>query len=198
MPQLGGLILQKVCHQMSLWNDRGLEIPVMSVNVSAEEFYRQGFVDRFTGILNQYQIATRQIQVEITETSIMRDHSLAMIELERLASYGLRISIDDFGTGYSSLSYLKKLPVREIKIDRSFVMNLHQDHGNLTIVKAILAIAREMDLTVIAEGIELETELDTLISLNCAYGQGFLLGRPMKAHDFEQTHLIKSTPQPVE
>ena len=132
----------------------------------------------------------KYLNLEITEDEAMEDINLIIKVLLELKSKGIKISIDDFGTGYSSLSWLSKLPIDTIKIDRSLIINLDNNSKNIAIIKAILAVADSLDIKVIAEGIETETEFLTLKELGCQSIQGYLVGKPMMASDFHKKFII--------
>jgi EAL domain-containing protein (putative c-di-GMP-specific phosphodiesterase class I) len=124
--------------------------------------------------------------LEITETGVMSDTARTIDVLERLAALGIKLSVDDFGTGYSSLSYLQQLPVTEVKIDKMFVQRMMGDAGADAIVRSVLDLARNLDLTVVAEGVEDRATMDRLRALGCPMAQGYYLGRPMTSADLEQ------------
>ncbi|MBM4181012.1 MAG: EAL domain-containing protein [Betaproteobacteria bacterium] len=171
-------VLAAACRQASLWRDASLPPITMAVNLSARQIEHPQFVDKFTQCLRENGMAGRGI--EITESTLMRDMDGSIEKLRKLADLGVEISIDDFGTGYSSLSYLKKLPIHTLKIDRSFIhdLNGHLDNGS-TIVAGITAMAKGLNLNVVAEGVETRAQLDYLSSLGCDAYQGFLFSRPV-------------------
>jgi EAL domain-containing protein (putative c-di-GMP-specific phosphodiesterase class I) len=130
-------------------------------------------------------VAARHLCLEVTESAIMEDPAHALASLQALHEMGVQLSIDDFGTGYSSLAYLKKLPVQELKIDRSFVMNLDADDNDLNIVRSTIGMAHHMGLKVVAEGVETESVAAKLKTLGCDGAQGYLFSRPLNADDFQ-------------
>jgi len=130
-------------------------------------------------------VAARHLCLEVTESAIMEDPAHALASLQALHEMGVQLSIDDFGTGYSSLAYLKKLPVQELKIDRSFVMNLDADDNDLNIVRSTIGMAHHMGLKVVAEGVETESVAAKLRTLGCDGAQGYLFSRPLNADDFQ-------------
>ena len=152
--------------------------PLLAVNLSARQFHRGGVVELIKGILRDAAFDPGHLEIEITETIAMQDQVRTVETLQQLKDLGVRISIDDFGTGYSSLSYLHRFPIDTIKIDRSFVRGVATDKTAAGIVRAIIAVARELNLTVVAEGVETEEQLRYLRQLRCDMAQGFLLGRP--------------------
>ena len=152
--------------------------PHLAVNLSAGQFHRGEVVELIKGILRETNLDPGHLELEITETVAMQDQARTVETLHRLKDLGVRISIDDFGTGYSSLSYLHRFPIDTIKIDRSFVNGIATDKSSAGIVSAIIAVARELKLTVVAEGVETEEQLRYLRRQRCDLAQGFLLGRP--------------------
>ena len=185
--QLSLWVLKTVLRQSSLWREHGLEIAV-SVNLSTQDLLDPELPDIIAGLLAQHSVPAKQLVLEITETSIMADPDRSLEILNRIAGLGVRISIDDFGTGYSSLAYLRKLPVTEIKIDRSFVMEMLDNPGDEAIVQATIGLARSLGLAVVAEGVENDATMVRLQSLGCNILQGYHISRPMAANDFPRWH----------
>jgi len=175
-------VINAACRQAKLWRDSGMPAVTMAVNLSARQIEHPQFVDKFTQCLHKHMADGQGIEIEITETTLMRDMDGAISKLRKLADMGVEISIDDFGTGYSSLSYLKKLPINTIKIDRSFIHDLtgHMNNGS-TIVAGIAAMAKGLNLKVVAEGVETQEQLDYLQTLGCDTYQGFFYSRPVNA-----------------
>ena len=175
-------VLGAACRQASRWREAALPPVTMAVNLSARQIEHPQFVEKFTQILNEYGLDGRGLEIEITETTLMRDMEGCIEKLRLLAQLGVEISIDDFGTGYSSLSYLKKLPIHSLKIDRSFIHDLtgHTSEGS-TIVAGIAAMAKGLKLNVVAEGVETRAQLDYIKSLGCDAYQGYLYSRPVAA-----------------
>jgi EAL domain-containing protein (putative c-di-GMP-specific phosphodiesterase class I) len=151
----------------------------IAVNLSVKSLTEDALVDRVAFVLRRYGLPANLLTLEITESSIMSEPGRMLAVLQRLTQLGVRLSIDDFGTGYSSLSYLQRLPVQEVKIDRSFVTNLSHDHDNAAIARSIIDLAKALQLDVVAEGIESIEDWDLLRSLNCSIAQGFLIAKPM-------------------
>jgi EAL domain-containing protein (putative c-di-GMP-specific phosphodiesterase class I) len=137
-------------------------------------------------MLERHGVPASQVCLEITESGVMEDPARALDTLTRLHTKGLRLSIDDFGTGYSSLAYLKKLPVKELKIDRSFVMHLVDDADDAAIVRSTIELGHNMGLEVVAEGVERQAEVDLLARLGCDEAQGYFFSRPLPAAAFEE------------
>ncbi|CAN7489592.1 EAL domain-containing protein [Caballeronia sp. LjRoot29] len=171
-------VADKAIHQCAMWREQGIELAV-SVNVSARELIQSTLPEMFHSMLEKYGVPAEWIWVEITESAILDDPDHAIETLDRLRALGIRISIDDFGTGYSSLSYLKRMPVDELKIDKSFVMGMATDKDDETIVRSTIDLGHNMGLKVVAEGVETEEMLEQLKEMRCDLVQGFHLSRPL-------------------
>jgi EAL domain-containing protein (putative c-di-GMP-specific phosphodiesterase class I) len=184
-------VLNAAIKQQSVWSQQGINIP-MSVNLSARNLGDPTLLDQITQSLNQWQVDPNKLIVEITETSIMSDTNQSLEVLRQLNDMGVNISIDDFGTGYSSLMYLKILPVDEIKIDRSFIVDIDTNPDSLVIVRTIVDLAHNLGIYVTAEGVETAEICEVLSSLGCDTWQGYYLGRPVSSEDFIQSYLYKS------
>jgi diguanylate cyclase (GGDEF)-like protein len=180
---LSRLVLKMALKQIAAWQKEGYEVSV-SVNLSAQDLLDPELPDVLAGLLAAHEVPASQLVVEITETAIITDPERALQVMFRLAEMGLRMSIDDFGTGYSSLSYLKKMPVSEIKIDRSFVMDMMNNRNDEVIVKATIGLAHNLGLEVVAEGVEDQESADRLRELGCNYLQGFFFSKPVPADEF--------------
>ncbi|MEK8024508.1 putative bifunctional diguanylate cyclase/phosphodiesterase [Pseudaquabacterium rugosum] len=181
---LGDWVLRQAVWQAAQWQQRGLQMPV-SVNVSALQFQQAEFVQRVADTLAEHGLAGELLELELTE-SLLQDGDETLGRLAQLSAMGVRLAIDDFGTGYSSLSYLKRMPLRRLKIDRSFVRALPQDESDAAIVRAIVQLARTMELTVIAEGVENEVQRRFLQDIGCDEFQGFLCAPALDVPSFEQ------------
>jgi EAL domain-containing protein (putative c-di-GMP-specific phosphodiesterase class I) len=153
------------------------------VNLSARQFASETLIEDLVRALEAHDIEPSQFEVELTESALMADPERANQVLRQVDAMGVRISIDDFGTGYSSLSYLKRFPARTVKIDRSFIRGLPGDTNDAAITQAVIAMAHSLGLAVVAEGVECETQLQTLREMGCDEVQGYLLGRPMPPAD---------------
>jgi len=175
-------VMGAACRQARLWRDADMPPITMAINLSARQIEHPQFVDKFIQCLHKHMPDGNGIEIEITESTLMRDMDGAVSKLRKLADMGIEISIDDFGTGYSSLSYLKKLPINTIKIDRSFIHDLtgHMNNGS-TIVAGIAAMAKGLKLKVVAEGVETQEQLDYLQTLGCDTYQGFFFSRAVNA-----------------
>ncbi|PSB28033.1 two-component system response regulator [Stenomitos frigidus] len=180
--QIGHWVLHQACQQLQQWQDEKLTtFPLtMSVNVSAHQFAQADLVEQIDHILAATQLTPQQLKLEITESAIMENAQAAGSILQALRKQQIQLSIDDFGTGYSSLSYLHSFPVDTLKIDRSFIKQMGEHSDSLGLVPLIINIAQKMGMTVVAEGIETQTQLDHLKALNCDFGQGFLFFKPLE------------------
>ncbi|WP_084306572.1 bifunctional diguanylate cyclase/phosphodiesterase [Phytopseudomonas flavescens] len=183
--QVGDWVLAEACRQLNIWHHNKIRVPKVSVNLSARQFSDGQLHRRIERILGHSNIPAACLELELTESILMQDVGAAMQTLKDLKSLGLCIAIDDFGTGYSSLNYLKQFPIDVLKIDRSFVDGLPQGEQDGQIARAIIAMAHSLNMTVIAEGVETQDQLDFLRNHECDEVQGYLLGRPMPAHQFE-------------
>ena len=177
---LGNWVIDEACRQARVWRDEGLRMRV-AINLSVHQLRHPDLPDRIAGALAQHQINPMLLTCEITESVAMEDPVATMKIFERLAAVGVHISIDDFGTGYSSLSYLRKLPAKELKIDRSFVLDLETSADARAVVDAVVKLAQALGLKVVAEGVETEAQNQILRSLGCDELQGYLFAKPMSA-----------------
>ncbi len=173
-------VLEAAVRQCNRWRQEGLDLAV-AVNLSMRNLHDAEIVDTIRQLLSRWGIPPARLVIEITESSLMADAARAMEVLSRLQEMGVGISIDDFGTGYSSLAYLKRLPVDELKIDKSFVANMARDENDAAIVRSTIGLAHDLGLTVVAEGIEDQATWDLLVELGCDVGQGYYVSRPMPA-----------------
>jgi len=180
---LSDWILREACRQLHLWQLKHPKQPAlkMSVNVSSRLLLLPGFADSVAEVVRAEGIDAGSLAIEVTESMIMEHTGTAIETMTRLQQMGVHIHIDDFGTGYSSLSYLHSFPVNALKIDRSFIARMTADHENQEIVQTIIALAQNLKLEVIAEGVELDHQLETIKGLDCNYGQGFLFSKPLTA-----------------
>jgi len=176
---IGSWVLKEACSQAKSWLDSGMPLERMAVNVSARQFSQSNFCDVVLDTLRDTGLPAHKLELEMTE-SLLMNHAEAAIEvLNKLKKIGLSLSIDDFGTGYSSLAYLKKFPIDHLKIDKSFIDDVEIDKNNAEIVKAVIAMANSMDLTVTAEGVENKEQLDFLQKQKCAEVQGYYFSKPL-------------------
>jgi diguanylate cyclase (GGDEF)-like protein/PAS domain S-box-containing protein len=181
--EIGKWVLETACLQTKAWQDLGLSDLTVSDNLSARQFYNNDLVRTIEQILSQTELSPRSLELEITETATMQNTSLAKEILTQLTQMNISLSMDDFGTGYSSLGYLKNFPFNTIKIDRSFVKDLAIDSSNLAIVNAITTLGRELNLQIVAEGVESEQLMNLLETLRCDYMQGYFISKPLPVTD---------------
>jgi diguanylate cyclase (GGDEF)-like protein len=188
---LGEWILREACRQQCEWVRQGLPPLRVAVNISAIQFRQEGFVDAVKSIITCMDIGPQMIELELTESSLMSGAERNVNTLFSLRNLGIRIAIDDFGTGFSSLSYLRKFPLDRIKIDQSFVRFIHADPTNAAIVRTIIALANNMGLEVIAEGIETQQEMDFIKACSCHEAQGYYFSKPLTADDFREWLVLR-------
>jgi diguanylate cyclase (GGDEF)-like protein len=183
---IGDWILRKACKQNASWNREGHRGLRVSVNVSSHQFLEAGFADVVRSALEETGLPPVSLELEITESSLLRDVEVTVNTLRKLKELGVRLAIDDFGTGYSAMAYLKRLPIDVLKIDQSFVRALTTDPADATITETIVQLASGLNLTSIAEGVETLEQLLLLGSYGCNRMQGYLFGKPVPAEIFEQ------------
>ncbi len=182
---IGDWVLRQACMQLAAWRGAFPESAglMMSVNVSAKQLKDPGLPDRLQTMLAETGLAARWLKLEFTESVLMEESDASRSTLERLKALGVSLSMDDFGTGYSSLAYLHRFPLDVLKIDKSFVMAMRKDSHSSAIVRAILVLAKNLDLEVIAEGIETSAQLAQLMEMGCGYGQGYYFSKPVDRED---------------
>jgi diguanylate cyclase (GGDEF)-like protein len=180
--QLSVSVLDAALRQVRAWTEEGMDLTV-AVNLSARNLLEADLPQTVAGLLAEHGVAAHRLILEITESAVMSDETHSMEVLVRLSELGVCLSIDDFGTGYSSLSRLRRLPVDEIKIDRSFVAHMDRERGDALIVQSTVELAHNLGLRVVAEGVETETIWNALRQLGCDYAQGYFLCRPMAPDD---------------
>lgn len=184
---LGEWVLETACRQIAQWNHtKKLRGVTIAVNISARQIHQKGFEEKVLAILRKTGIAPSQLELELTETSLLHDIEGVVQRMAKLKDHGLRFSVDDFGVGYSSLSYLKKLPLDKLKIDRAFVKDILVEPSSSAIAQAIISLCGAMKLSVVAEGVETEEQRQHLTQLGCPTFQGFLFSRPLEVTDFER------------
>jgi len=183
---LGDFVMRTACAQTKAWQAAGLTPMRLSVNFSARQFQQPTFITDVSQILKETNLDPRWLELELTESSIMKDPEEAIEKLHELKLMGINVAIDDFGTGYSSLNYLKRFPIDTLKIDRTFVSDVCKDPHDTAIVRAIINLGHALDLTVIAEGVETKEQLQYLSALECDVVQGFLFSKALTAKAFEE------------
>ena len=180
---IGAWVLQTACEQLGRWHERGHETLQLSVNLSARQFQERNLVATIAAAIAQTGVPPGAVELELTESVIMRDAPETVRRLRELTALGLRLSIDDFGTGYSSLGYLKAFPISALKIDRSFVRDVERDPNSAALAQAIIALATSLKLKVVAEGVETPGQLELLRGFGCHELQGYIFSRPLKPDD---------------
>lgn len=188
---LGDWVIRQACRQLREWAGTQLGHLSIAVNVSVQQFARDNFVDSVLEHLAEYNLKPEKLELEITESLLIRSAEDTRARMKRFRAAGLKLAIDDFGTGYSSLGYLRQFPVHALKIDRSFVNDLPHSGDAAAICAAIIAMARELKLQVVAEGVETAQQLDFLQRQGCDQAQGYLLGRPVPASELAQCQLLR-------
>ena len=184
---IGKWVVLAACAQMRAWREKGLRGAFsLSINLSMQELKRDNVVERIVNALATSGIDPRDLQIELTETTVMEDPESAIVQLQQLHDIGVKIAIDDFGTGYSSLQYLNRLPLDCLKIDRSFVEKIGAHTDAQIIVHATINLAHNLGLEVVAEGVETQAQAAYLVSHGCEKLQGYLIGEPQSASTFEK------------
>ena len=189
---IGIVVLDEACRQVSAWRRDGLDIN-LSVNISTKELTDPDLVDRITATASSSGFDLAALWLEVTESALVEDVEAATRQLQQLTELGIGISIDDFGTGWASLTYLRQFPIHLLKIDRSFVTGIDHDPSSAAIARSVISLAGELDLFVVAEGIETEAEAKHLRRLGCRLGQGYLYGHPVPASEID---LSRFAPMP--
>ncbi len=185
MASIGHWVFGEACRQLAEWKrDSPQSQPLrLSVNVSKKQLTRSDFLPNVKALLDQYPGVAESLNVEVTESTVMADPELIVEVLSRLREWGIRIHMDDFGTGHSSLSCLHRFPIDVLKIDRSFVMTMESNPDYAAIIHAIISLAHHLKVTVVAEGVENESQLNELRDLGCEYAQGYYFARPLSKPD---------------
>jgi diguanylate cyclase (GGDEF)-like protein len=196
LDKLTEIVLREGLRRCREWADQARPLNV-AVNLSPRTLFDPGFVDLVARLLGEYEVPADRLTLEITEDGVVGETDRPLPALRRLRELGVRLSVDDFGTGYSSLSYLRRLPVDEVKIDRSFVQGMVTDPGDLAIVRAVVDLSRRFGLTVVAEGVESEMTLGLLAEMGCDVGQGFLFSRPLSFDRLEAWFAAQTELQPT-
>jgi EAL domain-containing protein (putative c-di-GMP-specific phosphodiesterase class I) len=193
---LGNWLIEEVCRQIGAWREEGLRMRV-SINLSVHQLRQDDLVARIADALARNRIEPHVLTCEITESAAMEDTRATLKVIERLSAAGVHLSIDDFGTGYSSLSYLRQLAAGELKIDRSFVLDLETSADARAIVDAVVKLAQALGLKVVAEGVETEEQQRILRQLGCDELQGFLFAKPMSAKALALWAMEDDGPRPL-
>jgi len=196
MVPIGRWVLREACRQAKAWLDMGLGPTSIAVNISAVEFQNKDYIDNVRAVLKNTGLTPSALELELTESVLMKDAESAATALNALSNMGVQLAVDDFGTGYSSLSYLKRFPIDILKIDQSFVHDITTDPDDATIVRAVINMGKSLKLRVIAEGVETSEQLEFLQEEDCVEGQGYYLGRPMTADEFAK--LLRAGVSPLD
>jgi diguanylate cyclase (GGDEF)-like protein/PAS domain S-box-containing protein len=184
---VGKWIIHTACAQLRAWHDANFMLPRIAINIAPHQLGSPDFIDAIFSALEEFQLPPHCLELEITESSLMQDENRAVEILNTLNHKGIHIAMDDFGTGYSSLSYLQRLPVNTLKIDRSFISQIPHVNSDSILTRTIIAMGRSLNLRIVAEGVEADEQLEYLRSLGCDAVQGFLLGRPMRAAELQNS-----------
>jgi EAL domain-containing protein (putative c-di-GMP-specific phosphodiesterase class I) len=185
--KVGLWVVHTACREARAWRQRGLADLKVAVNLSARQFRDPALTASIVRSLDRHRLTPDDLEIELTETAAMQDSTHTRQALEQLRALGVGVAIDDFGAGYSSLSYLKNLPFTKLKIDREFVANVHRRTDSRAICSALIALARGLDIEVLAEGAEQQAEVETLIDLGCTLFQGYYFAKPMTSAQFVAT-----------
>jgi predicted signal transduction protein with EAL and GGDEF domain len=181
---LGDWVIREACRHRQEWRALAIDVPPVSLNMAGVQLRQLGCVDDLLAVLGEYGVSTTEIEIEVTETGLLDTSAVSRENLVRMRNAGIRIALDDFGVGFSSLAHLRDLPIHRLKIDRSFTIECMRDARTLTIVKAVVEMARSLGITVTAEGIETQAQQTWMQHLGCDSAQGYLFARPMTAEDF--------------
>jgi EAL domain-containing protein (putative c-di-GMP-specific phosphodiesterase class I)/GGDEF domain-containing protein len=185
--EVGLWVLNTACREARAWRVGGLKDLRMAVNLSAAQFRTPSLVMVVARMLERHRLTPDDLELELTETAAMQDSARTLEMLEQFQALGVRVAIDDFGAGYSSLSYLKNLPFTKLKIDREFVVKVHERPNSQAICAALIALARGLNIELLAEGVEEREEVETLVALGCSKFQGYFFARPLPASQFART-----------
>ncbi|TQM39227.1 EAL domain-containing protein, partial [Halopolyspora algeriensis] len=177
-------VMERVLVRVRAWLARGLRLSG-AVNLSVRNLADESFPDRVAEALARHGIPPGLLTFELTESSVMADPERCLPVLRRLRALGVHLAVDDFGTGYSSLAYLRQLPVDEVKIDKSFVLGMGTDLGDMAVVRSIVELGHSLELKVVAEGVEDDAARDELVRMGCDTAQGYLISRPLSENRFE-------------
>jgi predicted signal transduction protein with EAL and GGDEF domain len=183
--EIGARVLDSTCRYLQAWTSMGLSCDTVSVNVTSLQLREAGFAGSLCELIRSFGLEPGRFMLELTESSLVEDIKGTAAIMHELRDAGIRIAIDDFGTGFSSLSYLQRLPIDTLKIDRSFISRIPTNEGDMKLVRSIISIGKELDLEVVAEGVETREQLEFLRSIGCEQIQGYYFSRPLTAPDFE-------------
>jgi len=180
---IGHWTLQEACRQICAWAEAGNEVPRISVNISAIQIHQEDLAKTIAQLLEAYRLDPKHLEIEIVEGVLVEDMEATTVKLNAIRDLGVHISIDDYGTGYSSLSYVRNFPVDMLKIDRSFITNICEEKADHAIVSSTIVLAHNLNLQVVAEGVETAEQANMLHELGCDQFQGYFFSRAMAAED---------------
>lgn len=184
--EIGSWVLRAACEQACLWQKKGFQPIRISVNISGHQIRQPDFVEKVATALRETGLSPLDLELEITESTIMQEDEATDLAFRHLHELGVPIALDDFGTGYSSLSYLRRFNISRLKIDRSFVARIPNDPEDMAVTAAIVAMAHQLLLPVVGEGVETIEQAQSLTEIDCDELQGYLFSRPLSASDFER------------
>ena len=183
---IGEWLIHNVCNQTKIWQGAGYKDFYATINISINQLIQPDFVSKLLRSLAENDLHPSSLELEVTENTIEQDVNTVINRMQELRSHGLKLSIDDFGTGNSSLIYLKQLPIDTLKVDHYFVHNIDKDRQKSAITKGIVEMAHNLDLRVVAEGVETKAELNIIKALKCDRAQGYFLSHPLPVAEFEE------------
>ena len=186
MDKIGKWVLRQSCNQIKIWHQGKFDFLKIAINLSGHQFKQSDLFHQLTQLLFELNINPEFLELELTEQVLVEGVKPNIQKLNMIKNLGIKISLDDFGTGYSSLGYLHQFPFDVLKIDRCFIQNINQNAKNAVITKSIIDMAHQLDLTVVAEGVETQAELEFLIANKCDEVQGYLFARALPVRDFEK------------
>jgi len=186
---LGDWVLREACKALQAWRAMGLQVPPLAVNIAGVHLRQGNYVENLLAMLAEHDLQPGEIEIEVTETGLLDTSVTVRENLVRLRRAGVRLALDDFGVGFSSLAHLRDLPIHRLKIDRSFTVECMRDARTLTIVKAVIEMARALGIKITAEGVETQAQQDWMQQLGCDSAQGYLFSRPLTAEEFRQIYI---------
>ena len=188
--QLDRLVMKTAIKQFKIWHAEDLHPGKLSLNLAIKQMEESDCIEFILTMLKDQECLAKHISFEVTESQIMKDPEQSIDVLEKISAMGIELAVDDFGTGYSSLTYLKRLPINRLKIDRSFIRDIHLDEEDVTIIKTIINLAKNLNLDVIAEGVETQEQSEFLQLNGCVNIQGYLFSKPLSAEDM--SHFLQT------